>query len=294
MKRFVKFATFAVVTAASAVFASCSKNDDPMPIPEPGWSVITFDNMPSELMAGPSSYGENLYSDFENSGAYKRFTSYDYADLVTIGINEAYGSVDFWNGGVAVSNWNIRSDIDGKEDGWWYTYFNQCSVYNVKSADGKNAGAGLNGSNNFAVVNSSQLGNDSPAVITFAGGAHRIVAGLYVCNTAYNYGVMTKGNAYANSLVETKGYLELVVRGYKAGATVPSGEDRILLADYRGGNSNIIDTWTVFDFTNIVREPVNRLEFFFEGSDVGEWGLNTPTYVCIDDLWISSRDYSKQ
>lgn len=48
-----------------------------------------------------------------------------------------------------------------------------------------------------------------------------------------------------------------------------------------------LTTWTLFDLTNIKKQAVNRIEFDFEGSDSGAYGLNTPAYVCIDDIRIS-------
>ena len=35
-------------------------------------------------------------------------------------------------------------------------------------------------------------------------------------------------------------------------------------------------------------QPVARLDFRFESSDMGQWGINTPTYFAIDDLSFTS------
>lgn len=288
MKNVLKFSAVAAVAAAAFIFASCDKNNNG-PVPDPAWVIITFDAMPANQLAGPTSYGENLYSSFVATDGYEQFTSCDYADFLTFGVNEIWDSCDFWNGGVAVSNWNIMSNPAGVGGNWWQTYENQCSVYNKMSKDGSNTGAGFSGSN-FAVVTGSQSDFSDNGQLTLSDGLNHYFDHLFVCNTAYAYGVIVNGDSFSDNgpLSEQQGYFELVVYGYEAGAEEPSASDRILLADYRGGNSTVIDRWTPFDLVNIKRHPVNRLVFEFEGSDMHpEYGLNTPKYVCIDDICIS-------
>lgn len=286
MKRFVNKFAFAVI-AAAVTFTACEKNDGP--VPDPDWIIITFDQTPQSQVAGPTSYGENLYSTYGG----EQFTTCDYADFITFGITPSDGTYDFWNGGVAVSNWNLRSNPEGKSGDWWYSYLNQCSVFNLRSADGSNRNAGNGGSDCFAVVNSSLVGSDKIAEIAMSDGREHYFTGMYVCNSAYAYGVMVNGNDYAAALSEEGGYFELVVQGFSAGSSEPVAEDRFTLADFRGGNSNIVTTWTPFALNNISRQPVSRIVLMFDGSDVGEWGLNTPTYVCIDDLCVSYRAWTK-
>ena len=62
MKRLLKISAAAVVFAAALLFASCEKNETPLLPPE--WAFLTFEAMPPELVAGPTSYGENLYSTY--------------------------------------------------------------------------------------------------------------------------------------------------------------------------------------------------------------------------------------
>lgn len=277
----------AVVAAAAVISVSC--NDDNTDDIMPQWAIITFDAMPSELMAGPTSYGENLYSTFGGGEGYERFTSYDYADKVTVGINEIWGGYDFWNGGVAISNWNIMTSPAGKSADWWRTYENQCSVYNAVSADGSNKDAGHSGSN-FAVVTGANSDYSDNGQIALTGGAERYFDHLYICNTAYTYGVIVNGDSFSDNgpLSEQKGYFEVVVYGYKADSDQPVASDRFLLADYRGGNRFVVDRWMLFSLENIKRERVNRLVFEFVGSDMHpDYGLNTPKYVCIDDICVS-------
>ena len=187
------------------------------------------------------------------------------------------------------------SSPEGKSADWWRTYENQCSVYNTLSSRGSNAGAGHSGSN-FAVVTGSQSDFSDNGQFVLSGGAERIFDHMYVCNSAYVYGVIVNGDSFSDNgpLSEQKGYFELVVYGYRTGGSEPVASDRILLADYRGGNSMVVDRWVPFDLKNIKRQPVNRLVFEFEGSDMHpEYGLNTPKYVCVDDICVSYSDFAR-
>ena len=57
------------------------------------------------------------------------------------------------------------------------------------------------------------------------------------------------------------------------------------LADFRFSDNSqdyIVDTWTSVDISSL--GAVNQLTFKFESSDNGTFGMNTPAYVCIDDI----------
>jgi hypothetical protein len=57
------------------------------------------------------------------------------------------------------------------------------------------------------------------------------------------------------------------------------------LADYRFANSTedyIVDEWTLVDVSTL--GYVNKLEFLLSSSDVGSFGMNTPSFFAIDDI----------
>ena len=61
------------------------------------------------------------------------------------------------------------------------------------------------------------------------------------------------------------------------------------LADYRFPDDNddyIIDTWEYVDLTGLSVIP-RSITFRFESSDMGQFGINTPTYFAIDDIKYS-------
>ena len=308
MKKNFRLMAMAVAAMAAVTFSACNADDDffAEPLHDEAapdtrtnvgseWVTATFDDVSSDQLAGPTSYGANLYDGYTGSNP-TRFTTYtDRADRlfnIVYGLNEdGYGGTyNYWNGGIAVSNWNIRSNVDGHSGDWWYSYQNQCSVYNTASVDNANENAGHSGSN-FGVVygyTDTYSGFIACAQMSLANNAERKFDRMYVCNSSYAYGVIVNGNSFTQgSLPSKNGWFKLVVHGYKTGATAPVATDEIYLADYRNESNVCLTEWTLFDLTNIKKQAVNRIEFDFVGSDSGAYGLNTPAYVCIDDVRIS-------
>lgn len=272
---FLAFAAFAA--------AACS-DDEEMPN---HYVTVDFENVPASMLAGPTSYGDNCYEVSYKDG--EPFVSWtDSESQLSIGIQLGMNYVDYeethemTNGATFPSNWNIRSNPADKSGDWWYSHWNQCSVYNTDSADGANNAAGHSGSNFIVAYESTYLGKAGEC--TLPEGTEKTFVDMWVCNTSYDYGCIAIGNAYSTSLKEGRGWFKLVVRGYRAGADEPVAQDEIYLADYRGGAGYCLDRWTWFGLENIKQQPVNRIDFHFEGSDSGEWGLNTPAYVCVDDI----------
>jgi hypothetical protein len=81
-------------------------------------------------------------------------------------------------------------------------------------------------------------------------------------------------------------YAALTMRNGKlAGAT--TGTATFYLADLRGASPpGILATWAWFDLTTL--GTVDTIEFTFDGSDQGTFGLNTPAYFAMDDLTVTA------
>jgi hypothetical protein len=70
------------------------------------------------------------------------------------------------------------------------------------------------------------------------------------------------------------------------------------LADYRFADElddYIVDEWVKIDLTTLPIETA-KVSFRFESSDMGDWGINTPTYFAIDDIshqyyWGLNEDF---
>lgn len=314
MKKIFKFMTLATATVAAIVFTGCSSDDEFLTsnggekapqtragLNPDGSYTITFDDFPNSMMAGPTSYGANYYGGI---GSYSQVTSIS-DKVFTSTVNTISGSTAFWNGGIALSKWNYRSNPatptgitvprDTVPADWWYSYNNQMSVYNTASTDGTNVNAGHSGSN-FGVVygykdsyNSKWM--DKP---TFSLNKISNLVGLWICNSAYTYGVIMNGNTFgntgsatilANQIKDGKhiGYFEVELECYDQRGTLLNTYTKTL-ADYRNGLHE--DPVTQWAYWPIGEKNVKTVKFNFKGSDTGDYGLNTPAYLCIDDIVI--------
>lgn len=287
--KLTKLSAMAIVALAS--LSSCGTGENEFS----GSATIGFETVFCTL-AGPTSYGANLYSNYDGQ-RFERGQIYVAPGVVlNFGINEQGGEYNFSSGGVALSTWNYRTDAEGTDAGWWKTYENQCSVYNTESTSGKNMWAGADGSNVFAVITGydSPDGWQSAPELYFSGGVEVSFKSIMVCPTSYLYGVVTEGNPFGNnpgqSLEQAQGWLRVDVYGYDGkGAAVNGSEPlQFYVCDYRAGSATakpIASTWTKWDLSAL--GPVNKVKFNFVGSDTGAYGLNTPAYLCIDNLNVS-------
>ena len=230
--------------------------------------LIDFEgNHMTAYLAGPTSYGENLYSAF-GAGQYIGYN--DTGSGLRMMINEAdpYGmgmSREFWNGGIAISQWN-----DMETGG----YLNQCSVY---AKDAVTGFGGYKGSKTFAV-------NSSSGQISFENGATECTFYYFwVTNSTYAALSMLNGDDYAKKF--TLGdWFKLVITAEDKGGNATGTAVEFYLADFRTATSpGIITSWTKVDLTPLGNK-VHTLKFDLQSSDTGQWGMNTPAYFCFDNL----------
>lgn len=100
--------------------------------------------------------------------------------------------------------------------------------------------------------------------------------------TTYTYASITDEdiNDYARVFADGD-YLKVVFYAVDAfGRTVGEGVE-CYVVDYRDGKRFVADNWQEFYLPGILS---NRVRVTIETSDVGEWGANTPLYICMDDL----------
>lgn len=116
--------------------------------------------------------------------------------------------------------------------------------------------------------------------------------GMYVNNTTYTYLSMRDGDSFAKKFGGETGtdpdFLMLTIRKYSGGA-IDDDSINVYLADYRFAQSQkdyIVSEWTYVDLT--VLGEVDSLLLRMTSSDVGIFGMNTPAYVCIDQVSTDS------
>lgn len=307
-RRFVLVATAAMVALG---YASCQKDDNkPEQKPEqketqkpeqkgPTTLVITFDDAPQNVIAS-DIYGNNLYSGSAPKGAQVTtgyFAKVSDATYVQFPINYAASWKDpnswiyeYSNGGVAISNFK-----DMEQGG----YKNQCSVYNKE---------GAKSGSNFAVcfgfsASKDDLGECAKIYITDQKGytvttENKPVTGkakigkfnsVWVCNTTYGYKEMQNG-----AVKSQNGWLKVIFIALDdQGKQIEGKRVEYYLANFdaskkeaSGLDGKIREGWNQVDLSAL-GDNVSAIAVDFEGSDTGEWGLNTPAYVAIDDLSVT-------
>ena len=120
---------------------------------------------------------------------------------------------------------------------------------------------------------------------------------FFVTNTAYAAISMRDGDLYSKqfgSIYNANGEVDgtngedflrlwIIVEGM---STLDKDSIEFYLADYRFADDQedyIVNDWRKIDVSTFGYE-VYKVSFRFESSDMGEWGINTPTYFAIDDL----------
>ncbi|HEY3390905.1 MAG TPA: DUF4465 domain-containing protein [Prolixibacteraceae bacterium] len=202
------------------------------------------------------------------------------------------GGTMFWNGSDGAGNFssnglkfdNNFSAAYSSWDGFAYsqkadiatsTYSNQYSVYD-----------GANGANKFAMYY-PPFGAD--AFASFPAGSEYTVKSASVCNSTYAALTMKNGDPsfakkFGGASGNDKDWFKMTVIGYNAAGDSVKSVD-FYLADYRSDvNSNdyIVNKWTTVDLSSLGK--INKFTFRFTSTDNGDWGMNTPAYVCLDNI----------
>ena len=184
-------------------------------------------------------------------------------------------SVPFVLEGVSFSN------TFGIDASWGFPYWEGFAISNVvNTTDGTwtNQYAAKPGSGyqsmNYAVAYSSAATITFPAPVT--------ASGFRIANTTYTYGITTETDPEGFSVpLGSGGCFSVTATGSLNGSPVGSAE--FFLADLRAGNPiGVRSGWNWFELSGL--GTIDSLSFSFAGSDVGDYGLNTPAYFAMDNL----------
>ncbi|NOZ40220.1 MAG: DUF4465 domain-containing protein [Planctomycetes bacterium] len=215
--------------------------------------VVDFEDvsLPSSTSAGDFYNGSDSAGGFVSQGV--NFNN-DY--------NTSFGS---WTG------WSASNSTDTTTPG----FGNQYSAF---------PGSGVDGSTNFGVAFDASFGG---AVVTFPQPTQ--VTGTYLTNGTFAAQSMLNGDAFAKKFGGTTGndpdwfLLEIIGKDASGNTT---GIVDFYLADYRFADNSldfVVDTWNWVDLTSLGTQ-VQSLEFELSSSDVGQFGMNTPSYFLADNL----------
>ncbi len=105
--------------------------------------------------------------------------------------------------------------------------------------------------------------------------------GVYVCNHPWAYYDCLHGGGSAVGLTEG-GHFDLTAVGVD-----PDGNETsttIKLAEYNNGQLNALNDWTFFDLSSL--GDVALVYFTLNSTDVGDYGMNTAAYFCMDKFQV--------
>ena len=109
-------------------------------------------------------------------------------------------------------------------------------------------------------------------------GQATLVNSAEMTNTTYAYLSMLNGDSIAKQF-EAGDFFRLTINGLDSGGAT-TGSVLFSLAE----GTDLVDAWTFVDLSSL--GTVHGLSFDYSSSDVGSFGINTPTYFAIDNIDI--------
>ncbi len=196
---------------------------------------------------------------------------------VTIPDTGFVNNLEYQEKGIRFSNNYTVSSYGAYWEGFSYSrltdrttpgLINQYSVY---------ASGGADQSQTFALAYDSY---DSPTNFQFISDQSYKVKSVMVNNSTYAALSVKEGDSNAKQFEEGD-WFKVIFTGYNVAGEVGKTVE-FYLADYRDGKTYICNAWTKVDLQSL--GSVNKVTITFDSSDKGEYGVNTPKYVCLDNL----------
>jgi len=222
----------------------------------------------SKLFFAVSLFGLVLTSCKEEADVQTTLVDFENVTLKSDSISKPEGFVSgnstftlnggaFWNGGIVCSSKN-----DTTKSG----YLNQYSVI---------AGSGAFKSKQFGVVYTPGSFT-CPANIN---GSYAIKS-IMVTNSTYAFLDMKNGTPGVSKVFTTGDWFKVIIKGFKS--KIQTNSVDVYLADFRNGKKVMLKSWEKVDISSLGQ--VDSVAFTFDSSDKGIYGVNTPSYVCIDNI----------
>ncbi|MDZ7739056.1 MAG: DUF4465 domain-containing protein [Bacteroidales bacterium] len=200
------------------------------------------------------------------------------------------GASGYWNGSDGEGGFysgnaffvNDYNDDWGVWSGFAYTNHTDTETGDYTNQYSSITGTGAGLSDNYSVF----YYTGSPDTILFS--IEEKVESLALCNTTYSYKVMLNGNDFAKKFGGTDGsdpdWFKLIITPLDNDMKA-LGSVEFYLADFRSDDSSedyILDTWQTVDLSEF--GFIKAMVFALASSDTGDWGINNPAYVCLDNI----------
>lgn len=254
MKKLNLFLSIALV---AVLFASCK------PESEIKTYVVDFEDV---------VLTDGIYNGSDLTGTPKKEEAYG-SEITNYYKNIVSSVAKFEN--VFTSDWSSWKGfaVSSKTDKTTVGYGNQYSVYSASGALNSKQ-FGLIFENGTVNIDKNEHGNFT-------------AKSLMLNNSTYVYlGIKNGeyGGGSARKFAENDFY-KVIITGLLNKAE--TGKVEYYLADFRDGKTFVLDNWTNVDISALGQ--IDVLKFSFVSSDTGDWGVNTPTYVCIDNLELTQE-----
>lgn len=170
------------------------------------------------------------------------------------------------------SSFSVSSMVDNTFGGNDLSH--QYGAYAPLGANGTGAG----GSATYGVAYNFSQGD---AIINLPSGVNPY--SIDITNTTYTAQSITQGDQFARAFHQGD-YLELNILGFSGlnGTGTQVGDVPFFLADFRGSTLQLVSNWTTVSL--ITLSGAESLEFNLTSTDVGQFGVNTPTYFAVDNI----------
>ena len=168
--------------------------------------------------------------------------------------------------------------------GAWTTYFGGCMA-GGGCVIGKDGNVTADPAKPYLVAYYSSWAYEGPSnqvmFVDKNGGMVFEPVGVYVCNHPWPYYGCEHGDGFGRPFDEGD-YFELVAHG----VGVDRGETTVSinLVEFTDGELHALNDWTFFDLSSL--GEVTSVYFTLNSTDMGDWGMNTAAYFCMDKFQV--------
>jgi hypothetical protein len=107
--------------------------------------------------------------------------------------------------------------------------------------------------------------------------------GVYLNNHPWPYYGNLYGDDFTRALDQEGDYFKVTITGLNADSE-ETGTVEHLFAEYRDGTLRQSTAWEWVDLSPLGK--INGLKFTLTSTDMGDWGMNTAAYFCLDKLQV--------
>ena len=186
----------------------------------------------------------------------------------------------------------LEPDAERRRRGFSYSNFNDTTTVGFTNQWAAITGTDVSGNGNYVIGNSfsaNQALFDLPSVAT--------VDSIQLTNATFTALDIINGSGFSKAFGGDSGddpdFLKVIFTGFSESSAAGSqtGSTEFFLADFRFDDNNldtIVDQWIEVDLTALnTNGNARSIGIAFEGSDSGDFGLNTPAYVALDNLVLN-------